>query len=314
MKKITLLLSFIACVLVAQGQTLLVENFNYTVGDLLNQGSWGLTGTTSTPNIQVTAGSITYANYPGSGIGNEVTLDTKGQDLNKVFPTQTTGTIYVSALVNVTSAGTGDYFLHVGPDVIGSSFFGRTFVKSEGGKIAFGIQNASGGSATSQTYTAADYELNTTYLLVLKVDVTTGASSLIVNPSMTSEPSTGWVSNNSGTTLPANIGSVALRQGSTTAGVSAALKIDGIRVATSYVALFSNTNNISNPTSANLEVSLKGKMLSVTNTAAISVEIFSALGTKVETVQLVNGSADLSHFSKGLYIVRVGKQSAKIML
>jgi hypothetical protein len=156
MKKITLLLSFIACVGFMQAQTLLVENFDYTPAtDLLGQGSWALTGSAATPNIQVTATSITYPAYPGSGVGNEVTL-TNGQDLNKAFAPQTTGTIYASFIVNVSAAPTnGDYFFHFGAETIGSAFIGRTFVKADAtaGKIVFGILQASGGTATYSTTT-----------------------------------------------------------------------------------------------------------------------------------------------------------------
>jgi len=45
-----------------------------------------------------------------------------------------------------------------------------------------------------------------------------------------------------------------------------------------------------------------------------TVEIFSALGAKVQTSELINGSVGINNLSKGLYIVRVGKNVQKIML
>ncbi|MDD3320354.1 MAG: T9SS type A sorting domain-containing protein [Paludibacter sp.] len=57
-----------------------------------------------------------------------------------------------------------------------------------------------------------------------------------------------------------------------------------------------------------------GKQLNVKNANTSTVEIYSALGAKVQTLQLVNGVADMSDFTKGLYIVRVGKQATKIIL
>lgn len=71
---------------------------------------------------------------------------------------------------------------------------------------------------------------------------------------------------------------------------------------------------ISTPLAKSLDVKVIGSKLSIANAPASSVEIFSALGTKVQTVQLVNGSTYLSNISKGLYIVRIGKQTAKIMI
>jgi len=44
------------------------------------------------------------------------------------------------------------------------------------------------------------------------------------------------------------------------------------------------------------------------------VEVFTALGTKVQTAVLVNGSVQLNDLTKGLYIVRAGKYTQKIML
>jgi len=68
----------------------------------------------------------------------------------------------------------------------------------------------------------------------------------------------------------------------------------------------------SNPTS-DFSVKLAGKTLSVSDATTSTVEIFSALGAKVQNVELVNGSADLN-LSKGLYIVRSGNNTAKIMI
>jgi len=62
-----------------------------------------------------------------------------------------------------------------------------------------------------------------------------------------------------------------------------------------------------------LDVKVIGKKLSVINASTSFVEIFSTLGAKITTLELVNGSTNLN-LSKGLYIVRSGKKSAKIML
>ncbi len=303
--------------MVAQAQLLLNENFDYTAAtDLLDQGGWAVTGTNATPTLQVTASSLTYTGYPGSGTGNEVTL-TNGQDLNKKFAPQTTGLIYASFLVNIAATSvTGDYFVHLGAETIGSSFVGRVFAKkesTESNKIAFGIQLISGGTVT-QTYTAFDYLPNTTYLIVLKHDNTAKISSIIVNPAIgASEPTTGWIDNNQGTNaMPANIGAIGLRQPSASTAFSA--KLDGIRIATTWGALFttSGTSNISENT---FKAIVSGKNLNVKNVANGSVvEIFSALGSKVQTSRLENGSVKLNNLSKGLYIVRVGKDAQKIML
>lgn len=312
MRKITFLLAFVACVFFAKAQLLLTENFEYTAGtNLSGQGSWGLTGTAATPVIQVTATSITYSGYPGSGVGNEITL-TNGEDLNKVFAEQTSGTVYVSFLVNVSAApAAGDYFIHVGSTVIGSAFIGRTFVKAEptaAGKIVFGILQASGGTAT---YTTTTYDINTTYHVVLKHDIVAKTSYIVVNPSLSAEPTTGWISNNTGTNTTANIGSVGLRQPSLSAALTA--KLDGIRVATSWSALFTSTGT-ANPSVNQFSAVVSGKNLLIKNVANGSIlEIYSALGSKIQTSVIENGKVGLNNLTRGMYVLRVNNMTQKIM-
>ena len=312
MKKITLLLSFVVCAMFTNAQLLLTENFDYTAAsNLLGQGSWTLTGSAATPAIQVTASSITYSGYPGSGVGNELTL-TNGEDLNKVFAEQTSGTIYLSCLVNVSVAPVnGDYFIHVGSTVMGSAYIGRTFVKADAvaGKIVFGILQASGGTAT---YTTTTYDLNTTYLVVLKHDIVSKTSSIIVNPAMTTEPTANWISNNTGTNATTNIGSVGVRQPSASAALTA--KLDGIRVATSWSALFP-ASSLNTTKESKLELIVSGKNLLVKNVAEGSeVEIFSAVGSKVLSAAVENGKVNIVNLKNGMYVVRSGKKTQKIRL
>lgn len=314
MKKTTILLTFIACIGIMQAQTIISENFNYTVGSELKANGWVGTGATpSTTNpILVTASSITYSGYPGSGIGQEISLTTSGEDLNKSFTAITTGTIYYSVLVNFSAAqATGDYFMHLGDLPTGTAYYARLFAKSDGTKVAIGIQNMSGGTPT-QTYLPTTFDLNTNLLVVVKYVIATNTASVIVNPSLEGEPTTGWVSNASGTTAAptAGITTINVRQGSSANAPT--LKLDGIRVATSWSSLFTTTS-VKDVSADNLDIKLVGRKLIVLNTASSKVEIFSVLGAKVATVELVNGSAELN-LGKGLYIVRADKKTAKIML
>jgi len=85
--------------------------------------------------------------------------------------------------------------------------------------------------------------------------------------------------------------------------------IDNILVVSATVS------DITTPKAETLSISLAGKTLTVKEVAAGSiVDIYSSLGAKVHSAQLVNGSVQLDNLSKGLYIVRVGNQSSKIML
>jgi len=320
MKKITLLMSFIACVVFAQAQLLVNENFTYAAGTgLIGQSGWVNLGTApSTVNALVTSApgtpAITYPGYPGSGIGNEVLVSNNGQDIEDQFTAQTAGTVYFSVLVNISAAqATGDYVMDLGEPNSYMAYFGRLFIKSDGANIAFGILNSSGtGSAT--TWSTSTYSLNTTYLIVVKVSATTGASGLVINPSMTTEPTTEWILNATSVTVPsaAGLGEVNIRQGSSSNAPT--FRIDGIHVATSYTALF--TQSALQTLKADLlNVSLKGKTLSINNaTDGSTVDVYSSLGAKVQTSKLENNAIQLNNLSKGLYVVRVGNMTSKIMM
>jgi DNA/RNA endonuclease YhcR with UshA esterase domain len=84
-----------------------------------------------------------------------------------------------------------------------------------------------------------------------------------------------------------------------------------------------NANDITPSTSAGfsspkadvLSLSLIGRNLTITNVAnGTTVDIYSAIGARVQSAQLQNGAVQLTNLAKGLYIVRVGKLSSKIML
>jgi len=67
------------------------------------------------------------------------------------------------------------------------------------------------------------------------------------------------------------------------------------------------------PVADKISVKVVGSILLVEKASINSVDIFNTLGSKVQTVKLVDGSAELN-LPNGLYIARIGSQSAKIML
>ena len=215
----------------APAQLLLVENFEYTAGTLLTDNNWTAHSGAGSRALTVVTPSLSYSGYDASNIGNATALTGSGEDVNRPFaPVYARTPVYASFLVNVSSATTtGDYFLHLGPANLGSTFRPRVFVRRSGtGKLQFGI---SGGGAP--TYAATEYELNTTYQLVVKYvfDESGNVSQLFINPDAAAEPATATISvSEAGTSSPSDIGTLALRQGSS----SPALVIDGIRVGTTY--------------------------------------------------------------------------------
>ncbi|HEX8330861.1 MAG TPA: T9SS type A sorting domain-containing protein [Hymenobacter sp.] len=215
---------------------LLEENFVYTASSLLTANGWTAHSGGGTRPVAVTTNGLSYPGY-GPNSGNAAAVVANGEDVNRTFDAVYARTpVYASLLVNVSNVNTtGDYFFHLGPKVIGSTFRGRVWVKRVGttNKVVFGVGTGSGAAAT---YTTTEYDLNATHLLVLKYtfDEADNTSELFVNPTTDTEPATASARSAETGTTPAapndNIGAVALRQGS----ASPTLLVDGIRVGTTY--------------------------------------------------------------------------------
>ena len=243
MKKILFALLVLACCLSVQSiyaQTpLLIDDFNYSNGNLVGNGFWVQTGATATAPIQVIGGSLSYPDYQSSGLYSSVQINTSGQDINDSCMNLNSGSIYCSFLVKVTAAqATGDYFFHLS-DRGTSSFYARFFAKNTGGNLLFGLAYSSGTGNTT-VYLPTNYYFDSTYLVVIKYVFVTGAlndtACLWINPTIGgSEPTPDLSLPNAPTSTVADaiiLKAVCLRQGSS--GNAATLVFDGLRVATSW--------------------------------------------------------------------------------
>jgi hypothetical protein len=232
---------------VAPAQVLFTEDFDYPSGDSLKLHDWVMTGTPSSYSfvnpLSVTTPGLDYPGYRGSGVGNATSLASTGQDVCRYFAQPAKGgNVYVFLMVRVTAAHTsGDYFFHlIGGTASSSVFAPKLSVKSGNGHLSFGISKRA--NANAAVYTGFDYDVDTTYLIVLKYkfnpDATTDdeVSLFVFGPSgfSRSEPSIPTV----GPVVEASGGDVdslclcALRQGSSSSAPT--VIIDGIRVATSW--------------------------------------------------------------------------------
>jgi PKD repeat protein len=217
------------------GQLLLDENFSYPSGDLITSHGWTAHSGGGTQAITVSASGLTYAGYVNSGIGNAALLDNTGEDDNKTFSPQSSGSVYVSFMVNVTTTASG-YFFHIGPSPVGTTFRGRVYMDATN---HFGIGVGSG----TAVYAASTFTPGTTYLLVLKYQIVAGTTNdqvslFIFNSGMPAAepgaPTIGPLTDASQADI--SPGSVALRQYSATQN----LMIDGIRVGTSWSDIYAN--------------------------------------------------------------------------
>ncbi len=213
---------------------LLIEQFNYTVGSKLSDNGWIAYSGGGTNSPVVVSPGLTYSGYVSSG-GNCTSLLASGEDDDKAFTTQTSGSVYAAALVNVSSTSTtGDYFFLFYYNT--STFTDRLYVKKDASNnVAFGILK--GNVAASIVYTPFSYALNTTYLVVLKYTFNTGTTtddvaSLFINPATNGiEPSPTVTASDVITDL-ASISAIAVRQG--TAGNLVNAQLGSIRVGNSW--------------------------------------------------------------------------------
>jgi hypothetical protein len=212
----------------------LAEDFDYgmTGGDLTTAsgGAWVQHSGSSAPVAYVAAPtSLTMAGYPSSGVGGHATYSGTSQDVNRAFSEISSGTVYGSALVNLSAVGSGNYFMHFNS----GGFRARVGAQDDGnGNILFGI----GASSSSLTYGTTPYSLNTTYLLVFSYEIATGVSNLHVLSAVTpTEPAMPEATNtgNTGTAINA----IAFRQSSNIPAVA----VDGVRVATSWNEIMNNS-------------------------------------------------------------------------
>ena len=259
--KLFILLIFSFGILGSHAQNLILnESFDYPAGDSLAAHGWNV-HSQGINTISIKTSSLSYPQYPAS-VGNKCFMKNTGQDINKTFAGQNSGTIYLSALVKVDTASVnGEYFLHFIRS--GTNFNERVYVKkatSTSNLLAFGILK--GTNAGNIVYSSAVYPMDSTYLLVIRYKFMSGSGndsvSLFINPQYTHESNpTVKVSDITSTDLD-SVYAVALRQGSTTNNNY--INIDEIRISNSwYTALGINTSPLVSTTSAG----------SITNNSAV---------------------------------------------
>lgn len=217
---------------VAQSAPIFTENFNsYTNGTLLGQGTppWTITGTSGTNPISVASGLVPMANT--------------GQDVNGAFSSVYTGvdgtSFYYGMTINLSAAGSGDYFAHLSPAAGNSSaFFARLYAQATAGGFFLGYQETSG-TGTVVNYGTSVLALNTDYRVAVAYDFVAGTlndtARVYVDPTSETELNNTPYLSDTWTTATAEsavFGTINLRQGG---GASAStLTVDNIAVSAAF--------------------------------------------------------------------------------
>ena len=218
------------------------EDFEYSAGALLTSSGWLQSGTTSTNPIKTVQPGLSFSGYSSTSVGNSAELVSTGQDVYKDFTPVADGSVYLSFMMKVDSARTGDYFIALSPSTGQTNYFGRVHLISSGSGYLVGLSKSSE-TTGGAVYGTTVLTLGKTYVVVVRYDFMTGTTTddiLKVYVLGTSLPATEPASAEIGAyvnskTDAADLGFVTLRQGSTT--TAPRLTIDGIRVQTQWPAV-----------------------------------------------------------------------------
>lgn len=208
---------------------LMTDDFAYgaAAGNLtaVSSGVW-LVSTGASPFVMYQTSTLSLPGYTFGGTGGSATISGSGsEDVYRSIGGVQTGDIYVSALMNFSAAGAGSYFFHLKDAT--TNFRARVFAQNVGGALRFGLHSTSTG-----TYSPTDFALNTTYLVVVHYNGTTGATDLWVLTTVPATAPTPLLSQTDAAILGTMEG-VAIRQA--TGGPTGT--IDGIRVGTTWADL-----------------------------------------------------------------------------
>ena len=212
---------------------LINENFNYPVGDSLTAHGWSRhSGTSGT--ILVGTPGLEFPNYIVTG-GNNALLYQNGEDVNKTFDSLTAGSVYTSLLVKLTAnIPVPGYFFHYGRNPYNTfDLRARTWVKADGAEYRIGL-SPSGNADT--VFTTTKFQIDSTYLVVVKYTVVNAASDSISlwvfkpgdNITTETAPTIGPLSMAAADISP---GSIALRQ----FNADQRIIVDNILVSTSWM-------------------------------------------------------------------------------
>lgn len=265
-------------------QAIFTESFNYTpdaVSGLAAQSAGVWSKVNSGDSILVAGGNLSYSGLAAS-VGNKITYGGTGTDYYRGFTSQTSGTVYCSFLLNVTSIGTlgttGGYILAL-TDGTTTNFASTLWIRLSGtSDFNIGINPRT--TTANTVWLPNTLNVNTTYLVVIALNSVSGTtndiSKIWINPVSLGgvEPTPDLTSTNTGTDLT-SIQRVLLRQPGTAAEAPAVLEIDEMRVGTTWADV-TPTGTISGSTLTAGTLTNFGNIRVGTNSSAQSFSISSS--------------------------------------
>lgn len=203
-----------------RADVILSDDFSYADGALVtvSAGKWSTHNGTAA-QVKVASGSIAVTQADSEDVNAALTGSPYAS-----------GQLYAAFKVNFSALplGTGNYFAHF-KDATTSGFRGKVFATTTGaaaGSYRLGVSSA----ANTANTVNLDLTLGTTYLVVLRLDAGTMASSLWINPTSESDPSTD--ATDAGGALP--ITTFAFRQSTSSGNGMGVMTVDDLVVGTTF--------------------------------------------------------------------------------
>ncbi|EPR71003.1 hypothetical protein ADIWIN_3310 [Winogradskyella psychrotolerans RS-3] len=187
--------------------------------------------------------SLSYSGYPSSGIGGSAEYQGGGDDDFKREISNTgvsSGEVYTSFLLNITGAGSLDYFFSFMDDHSTPQFYGRVNMRSSGAGYQLGITKYT----NSVVWNTPVLTFNNTYLVIVKNEFIAGGANDVLKmwiisgavPITEAAAGTPISATTNDTDPVSSIKYITIKQTGKENGL-----IDGIRVATSWESLFCGT-------------------------------------------------------------------------
>jgi hypothetical protein len=257
-KKFTLLFAFCSFFILAKGQVLLDETFDYTVTNLASEPTWTTGGTLTTgTGRNIVSSSLNYLNSGGtyflSGIGktmnNDISAATSYTAYKPFTSTPVTSTVYLSFLykagVSQVQTQSEVFGLATGTSAGAKVWVGKGIIATT--SFRFGTTRGSTTSADIKWGTTEFADVNEVILVVLKYDFTSSTSSIYLNPTISSasEP-LAETTDNSTATIRTSLNNLWFRGNGTSV---AKFNISGVRVSGSWAdaVAAAPSNKISTP-------------------------------------------------------------------
>lgn len=296
---------------IAEVQTLpFLESFDYTVGEALaNQPAW--TNYFSGDDVLIEAGNLSYSSL--NGVGNSISFDGSGADPVVDFTPTSSGTIYASFMLKVTSidaAPQDGYFAVLRND--GGSYESRLWISPTGASTyQIGISN---GGTLTQITSGTDFSVNDEIFIVFNYDIDNDTVNAWVNPSLgVAEPAAdvSEASTSSGNTFTQFL----IRQDSPSE--TPGIVMDELRIGTQWANVTPTTLSVANVQANQFSVYPNPTSTGYVNITSktndvINVAVFDILGKQVLNNTVNNNRLNVSTLTTGVYIMKISQNGQVI--